>query len=67
MVEIYTHRGISFEDASTIVGIMSKYKDFFVDVMMVEELGLKVLNSDDNPWRDGKKALHIIVCTSRGY
>lgn len=40
MVEIYMQRGMKEEDATTIIETMSKYEDIFVDVMMVEELGL---------------------------
>jgi DNA damage-binding protein 1 len=42
MVEIYVQRGMSAEDARTVITTMAKYHDFFVDVMMVEELGLFV-------------------------
>ena len=35
MVEIYIHKGMSEEDANKIIDTMSKYKDFFVDHMMV--------------------------------
>ena len=40
MVEIYMQRGMNEEDATIIIETMSKYEDIFVDVMMVEELGL---------------------------
>lgn len=40
MIELYTQKGISREDAELMVLTMSKYKPFFVDVMMKEELGL---------------------------
>ena len=33
-------RGMKEEDATIIIETMSKYEDIFVDVMMVEELGL---------------------------
>jgi len=42
MVQIYTERGMGEEDAREVVERMAKYKDFFVDVMMAEELGLQV-------------------------
>lgn len=53
MIELYEQRGMSHEDASTIINIMSQYRDFFVDIMMVEELGLQVPPIDANPWWDG--------------
>ena len=42
MVDIYVSRGMSREDATTVISTMAKYHDFFVNVMMVEELGLAV-------------------------
>lgn len=41
MMELYVAKGISREDAHTLLTTMAKYKEFFVDVMMVEELGLQ--------------------------
>jgi len=46
MIDIYTERGMSREDATVCIQTMSKYKDFFVDVMMMEELDLQVPNED---------------------
>merc|ERR1711998_552745 len=40
MVELYESKGISHEDAETVVNILSKDKNTFVDIMMVEELGI---------------------------
>jgi len=40
MVELYISKGLSAEDARTIVGILSKDKEIFVDFMMIEELGI---------------------------
>ena len=42
MVDIYTERGMSREDATTVITVMAQYKEFFVDVMMAEELQLQV-------------------------
>lgn len=53
MVELYEHRGMSKEDASSVVSVMAKYKDFFVDVMMVEELGLMVPDESESPAANG--------------
>ena len=38
MVDIYTERGMSREDATTVITVMAQYKEFFVDVMMAEVL-----------------------------
>jgi hypothetical protein len=40
MIEIYMGKGLSEEDATNIITTMAKYKDFFVDHMLVMELGL---------------------------
>ncbi|KPI85208.1 hypothetical protein ABL78_5753 [Leptomonas seymouri] len=42
MVQIYMAKGLSFDEAQTIVGIISKDPKMFVDFMMIEELGLLV-------------------------
>jgi VIT1/CCC1 family predicted Fe2+/Mn2+ transporter len=47
MVELYTAKGMSEEDAQTIVGIFTRHKQAWVDVMMVEELG--IFGSDESP------------------
>jgi VIT1/CCC1 family predicted Fe2+/Mn2+ transporter len=49
MIEIYQEKGFPEEDAKAIVGIISKDPKRFVDIMMVEELGILV-DADDN-WR----------------
>lgn len=53
MVELYEERGMGRKDAEIVIRLMAKYEDFFVDVMMVEELGLQVPDEDENPWFDG--------------
>lgn len=40
MVELYRSRGMGKTDATSVIETMAKYESFFVDVMMVEELGL---------------------------
>jgi DNA damage-binding protein 1 len=42
MIDIYELRGMSREDATKVIETMAKYKEFFVDVMMTEELALQV-------------------------
>ena len=46
MVDIYVERGMDRADAVQVITTMSKYKDFFVDVMMAEELQLQVPEED---------------------
>lgn len=42
MIDIYKSRGMSHDDATLVIKTMSKYKDFFVDIMMQQELELQV-------------------------
>mmetsp|Transcript_12559 Transcript_12559/g.19450 ORF Transcript_12559/g.19450 Transcript_12559/m.19450 type:complete len:333 (-) Transcript_12559:89-1087(-) len=46
MIEIYESRGMNREDAEIVITTMAKYKDFFVDIMMAEELELQVPEED---------------------
>ena len=52
MVELYESRGVSHEDATRLIEILSRHKDVFVDTMMVEELGI-MPPEDEDPWRIG--------------
>ena len=42
MIELFVARGMSRVDAQMVIERMAKYKDFFVDLMMTEELSLPV-------------------------
>jgi len=46
MIDIYEKKGMDREDATKVIETMAKYKDFFVDVMMAEELALQVPEED---------------------
>lgn len=46
MIDIYVSKGMSVEDATKVIGIMAGYKDFFVDLMMLQELELQVPDKD---------------------
>jgi len=46
MIDIYESRGMSREDATKVIETMARYKDFFVDIMMAEELQLQVPEED---------------------
>ncbi|CCW71153.1 unnamed protein product [Phytomonas sp. Hart1] len=63
MIQIYMDKGLSFEDASTIVSIISKDHKVFVDFMMVEELGL-LLDIDDphGPKKQGTVMAISFIC-----
>ncbi len=47
MIEIYEDKGMSSEDAKTVVEIISKYPEAWVDIMMTEELG--IIETDESP------------------
>jgi VIT1/CCC1 family predicted Fe2+/Mn2+ transporter len=53
MVDLYVKKGIEQQDAEKLVDIMSKHKDAFVDIMLIEELGIMPPDPDDAPWKDG--------------
>lgn len=40
MVELYVKKGISPDDARLVITTLSKYKEAFLDIMMVEELNI---------------------------
>lgn len=48
--ELYISKGISKEDSKTLTNIISKYKKAWVDIMMVEELG--IIENDDSPLKN---------------
>jgi VIT1/CCC1 family predicted Fe2+/Mn2+ transporter len=50
MVEVYTAKGVPEEEARTVVEVLSRYPKAWVDVMMMEELG--IVESDDSPVRN---------------
>jgi len=51
VVELWEKKGMAREDAEQAVEILSQYQDIFVDIMMVEELG--ILMDDEDPWKHG--------------
>ncbi len=53
MVQVYIKKGMSTEDAKQVVLTMCKYKEIFIDVMMVEELGLMPPDPEDSPAKEG--------------
>lgn len=63
MIDIYTRRGMDRGDATKVIEIMSKYKDFFVDIMMAEELALQVPeeNYQMESFKEGKPFLPLVI------
>lgn len=44
MEELYVSKGMTQADAETVIKLLSKNEKMFVDIMMVEELGLLPYN-----------------------
>ncbi|RLN58357.1 hypothetical protein BBJ29_004527 [Phytophthora kernoviae] len=53
MVELYEKKGISTDDALLVVHTLAKYKEAFIDIMMIEELNLMPVDDDDSPLTGG--------------
>lgn len=55
MIELYEEEGMSKEDATTVVRTFSKYPEKFVNLMMVDELGLEKWDPEDMDglWKQG--------------
>jgi VIT1/CCC1 family predicted Fe2+/Mn2+ transporter len=50
LIEIYKDKGLPEKDAKEIVNVFSKHEKAWVDVMMVEELG--IVESDESPLKN---------------
>ncbi len=61
MVEIYVDKGMSYEDAKLVIETLAKYDDFFVNIMMQQELELQVPAEDhvQESMREGEFRLPI--------
>ena len=65
MIAIYMEKGMTYEDATTILNIMAKYKDFFIDHMMIQELEIYPVdpNADDyDPYQPFKNGI-VTFCS----
>jgi len=51
MIDIYTKKGMAEADAIIMTDTLAKNKKVWVDIMMVEELGL--IDSDESPFKNG--------------
>ncbi len=51
LIEIYVEKGLSSEDATTLVSILEKYPNVMVDTMMVVELG--IFEEHESPLKNG--------------
>ena len=61
MEDIYVEKGMSPDDAQLVIATMSKYKDFFVDIMMVHELELRV--PEDDHLQESVKEGIVMFCS----
>ena len=59
MKEIYIEKGLAEEDATIAVETLSKHPKAWIDIMMVEELGL--LDTDDSPIKNGLVSLFSFI------
>eukprot|EP00982_Pelagococcus_subviridis_P008218 30825-Pelagococcus_subviridis.AAC.4 len=62
MVELYVARGMTEADAENVIDVMAKYPNFFLDVMMVEELGLMPPDDGESPAKNGLVTFLAFVC-----
>eukprot|EP01130_Rhizamoeba_saxonica_P016890 TRINITY_DN78_c0_g1_i1.p1 TRINITY_DN78_c0_g1~~TRINITY_DN78_c0_g1_i1.p1 ORF type:complete len:284 (-),score=63.19 TRINITY_DN78_c0_g1_i1:99-950(-) len=53
MVELFRDRGLSKRDAKKVINILSTNKEHFIDLMMVEELGMMSPDPDESPAKHG--------------
>ncbi|CAI5716333.1 unnamed protein product [Hyaloperonospora brassicae] len=53
MIEVYEKKGVSTQDARLVVQTLAKYKEAFIDIMMVEELNLMPVDAKDSPLTGG--------------
>ena len=54
--QIYVEKGFSANEARTVVGAMTRkkeYTEYFLDHMMVQELGQQPVDPDAAPWKNG--------------
>jgi len=61
MVELYVSKGMTQVDAETVIKLLSKNEKMFVDIMMVEELGLLPYNDLAPPWSGFVRFLALVV------
>ena len=51
MFQIYKEKGLTSEDANVMVDCLSRNKEAFIDIMMIEELGL--IQTEESPVKSG--------------
>eukprot|EP00941_MAST-03F_sp_MAST-3F-sp1_P000736 g736.t1 len=53
LVDTYVKKGLPRDKARVVVNTVAKYNDIFVELLMVEKLGLQLPEDDENAWYDG--------------
>lgn len=53
MIELYEEKGFTKKEAEGIISVMAGHKDFFIDHMMVQELGMMPNDPDESAWKSG--------------
>lgn len=61
MVELYVSKGMTQADAETVIKLLSKNEKMFVDIMMVEELGLLPYNDLNPVWNGCVRFLGFVL------
>jgi len=61
MVELYVSKGMTQADAETVIKLLSKNEKMFVDIMMVEELGLLPYNDLAPLWGGIVRFLSVLI------
>jgi len=49
----YEEKGFSKKEAEGIISVMAGHKEFFIDHMMVQELGMLPPDPDESAWKSG--------------
>lgn len=61
MIEFFMVCGVSEEDVMMVIECLVKYKNFFLDLMMVEEFGLMLLDEMDLLVKNGLVMFCVFV------
>jgi len=51
MIDIYMAKGLPEEDAKRVVALLFESKEAFLDIMMIEELGMMPSEATSSPWK----------------
>lgn len=62
MVQIYMDKGIEENDAKTVANTLSKYKDFWVDHMMLHEIGMMPPDEEDDSFKSAAVMFLAFSC-----